>query len=934
MIMRTNHEGVQKVRANCQEGIIDHFRHVIWYTMLFAITAVAVYYAFWTKGKGFVWHEDGVEQHYIALLYLGQWGREVLKTVFIEHSLSIPVWDFAMGQGSDILTTLQYYGLGDPLTMLTIFVPVEKTELLYIGLVLVRVYLSGLFFLFFCRYFGTVKTASIAGAFSYAFCGFSIYAGVRHHFFLTPVMYFPLLILGSEKILRRESPALFIVSLFLTIISNFYAAFMECIMVILFVVVRYLTMPMDRRWQKLPFFLLRFIVPGLTGVAMATILLLPIVSCFAQNSRAGIEFAVPMTYDLSYYERYFVQFMGQGALPYWTCLGLGALSVPSLCLLFSKKKAYAELKWLFLILLGMQLIPFCGHIMNGFSYVSNRWSWAFAFLSSCILVAMWPTMIDPVVKEKRLLFCGGAIYLAMAVFLLRGKKTDTMYQWVLMTIGITVILCGGKGFGRKSWKAWGLTIICIVSVIVGANTVYGSSGKNYAGEFNKCGITYRQVTDTITTKAKDIMNEGEFGRYTRTRDLDNDSILNGTYGIATYWSLIGNQIAQYRSDMELADTHGHRWNDYDGRSYVTALNNVKYHLHDPQMDERILAFDFKTYVKDPEFVLYKTDTFLPMGYTYDSVLTRDEYEDLTAEQKQEALVQSVLLEQETQQEYLHNTYKTTSWEIPYEMEVLSGNCDIDENGIYVRDIGTKIQVHFDSQKDCELYLNIKGLRAHEMTLMEYLLQDKYGQEIYGQMDKGEKESYRQSQRYVSRSAKLKINVTDGVRDASILYRTNENQQYFGAHNYIVNLGYCENERNSIVVTFENRGVYEFDEMRIVCQPIDNLSAYISDRREEMLDNVEFGVNSVKGSIVVDDNKILCMAVPYSTGWKAYVDGEEKPVLRANVWSMAVELGPGEHTVEFRYMTPWLKTGIYISLLGWICFGIIIYRYRKKKWYVK
>mgnify|MGYP002225045529 CR=1 FL=1 len=49
----------------------------------------------------------------------------------MEHKLELPMWDMNIGYGSDILTTLHYYVIGDPLTLLSVFVPADKTEVLY-----------------------------------------------------------------------------------------------------------------------------------------------------------------------------------------------------------------------------------------------------------------------------------------------------------------------------------------------------------------------------------------------------------------------------------------------------------------------------------------------------------------------------------------------------------------------------------------------------------------------------------------------------------------------------------------------------------------------------------------------------------------------------------------------------------------------------------
>jgi hypothetical protein len=51
---------------------------------------------------------------------------------------------------------------------------------------------------------------------------------------------------------------------------------------------------------------------------------------------------------------------------------------------------------------------------------------------------------------------------------------------------------------------------------------------------------------------------------------------------------------------------------------------------------------------------------------------------------------------------------------------------------------------------------------------------------------------------------------------------------------------------------------------------------------------------------------------YPNGWKAFVDGEEVPVLRANYVLRAIEIPAGRHEITFRYDPPVFKTGEILS----------------------
>ena len=120
------------------------------YTGAFCLLSFIAFFPLLYNGKSLIWKPDGLTQHYNALVYIGNWGRTILRTLITEHRLSVPLWDFSIGYGSDVLTTLHYYVIGDPLNLLSILTPVRFTEYLYSGLVVLRMYLAGLSFACFC----------------------------------------------------------------------------------------------------------------------------------------------------------------------------------------------------------------------------------------------------------------------------------------------------------------------------------------------------------------------------------------------------------------------------------------------------------------------------------------------------------------------------------------------------------------------------------------------------------------------------------------------------------------------------------------------------------------------------------------------------------------------------------------------------------------
>ncbi|MEJ7840018.1 MAG: YfhO family protein [Thermomicrobiales bacterium] len=61
-----------------------------------------------------------------------------------------------------------------------------------------------------------------------------------------------------------------------------------------------------------------------------------------------------------------------------------------------------------------------------------------------------------------------------------------------------------------------------------------------------------------------------------------------------------------------------------------------------------------------------------------------------------------------------------------------------------------------------------------------------------------------------------------------------------------------------------------------------------------------------------EDGFLVISDPYATGWNAYIDGQETPVIRTNHALRGVFLPAGEHTVELKYEPESLEIGLMVS----------------------
>lgn len=81
----------------------------------------------------------------------------------------------------------------------------------------------------------------------------------------------------------------------------------------------------------------------------------------------------------------------------------------------------------------------------------------------------------------------------------------------------------------------------------------------------------------------------------------------------------------------------------------------------------------------------------------------------------------------------------------------------------------------------------------------------------------------------------------------------------------------------------------------------------------------------------NDSGILVLADSYYPGWRAYVNGREEKILRANLFFRAVPISAGHHTVEFRYEPRSFTIGLAISLTTFVSLVLIsVFLYLRKR----
>lgn len=877
------------------------------YTATFAVVCLIAFSLQIYYGKSFVYSAkslsgDGLVQHYNALVYYGEYLRGILKNIFVDHTFSIPEYDLSIGLGGDILTTLNYYVMGDPLNLLAVLVPGRYMELLYNGLVIVRLYLAGIAFYLYCLYHNYDSDKVLPGVLIYVFSFYTIVISVVHPFFLNPLIYFPLILLGIDRVMRERKPLLFIFSCVLAAVSNFYFFYMMTILMVIYGIIRYI----QYHFKEMKCLLLlgelgRFMGYYVIAIMIAAPVFLPSAFAVFGSSRVGGRSYIPFLYEWIYYIKLPIAFMNASA-DHYSALGYGAVGALAVILLFFRTKWKEKAGWKVAFLTGtiFLLFPFFGHVFNGFGYAVNRWVWGYCFVVSLIVVEMFHEIIAlPPVFEW--ITAGLTIVFMIPTFLFRADDRSKFLAAVIvlslfsLILAAVVLLCRGL---KKGTQAVYITMI-VANIFLSMFSFYSPLSGDDMDQHGNAGSAYSDIMSGPFSVLEGLNKEQFENVRIDTSNLyfsgvrANSAMLYDVNSISFYYSVINENTNTFFHESWLPTPYENSYVDLDSRAMLAALMGVKYNIIRPG-DEKYLPYGYYHLSAEKKgYALYETEYWLPMTFIYDSAMSEEEYHTLSAIQKQQALLQTAVVSETALEDQNCNITEITSGELQfcdtisdYVIEEMSG-IETSENGIEVMEAGAFMVLKTNSVSNAERCLAFENLRYE-----------------------GDVRAY--------------ITVSDGNVKKKFEIKSDLDGAYANVHDFLCNLGYSESHGESCQIIFGNPGTYTFSSIKIINQPLENMEEQVRARKESEVDYF-LGEDSISIHVDAQKDGLLYLSVPFSKGWEACVDGKKTKVIKTNDFGMGFFITPGKHTVELVYHTPYMRLGGILMIFGLAgCIAILLY----------
>ncbi|MBW1699112.1 MAG: YfhO family protein [Deltaproteobacteria bacterium] len=87
--------------------------------------------------------------------------------------------------------------------------------------------------------------------------------------------------------------------------------------------------------------------------------------------------------------------------------------------------------------------------------------------------------------------------------------------------------------------------------------------------------------------------------------------------------------------------------------------------------------------------------------------------------------------------------------------------------------------------------------------------------------------------------------------------------------------------------------------------------------ESKIDILSYTPSYIELIVATDKKGFLVISDNYHPGWKAKVDDEDTPIMRANYIMRAIPINPGTHKIIFIYKPKWIILSIIITIVGWL-----------------
>lgn len=823
---------------------------------------------------------------------------EALRDIITDGGSLLYTWGRALG--GEFLGIFAYY-LSSPFSLIVALYPKEMITEALLTIVLLKVGCCGAtmgFYLHKCV--RTSNTKKIIFSVLYALSAYVVVFG-HNVMWLDAVIWLPIITYALEQLITKGRFKLFVVSLTMGIMANFYIGYMICIYVVIYFFYWYFAHNENGEnnfWDEKHHFvksLGRTALFSLIAAAIAAWIILPTYYSLKFGKTTFSDPSYDFTQKFDFFELMSKFLYGSydtvrpEGLPQVYCGMLTMLLAP---LYFFAKKIKPREKILSAILILVLVLSFNGSLIDLVWHGMQRPNWLnyrYSFMLIFFLLVLSCKALEAIKQiDFKWAAVVGFIWCAV-IFMIQALDyehiDDISSIWPsFILIGIFLVILYSIKHG---WLGHGAVLIMAVVIFVETFT---------AGLLNVTALdedvvissrtSYVSYVEKFTPIFSEIQEKDDsFYRMEKTdHRKTNDPFAFNIKGLSNSTSTLN--AAQIDFLYKIGYSSKSHWSKYLGGNPVSdSLVGLKYVVY----DNKNVSDLYELYTADESNGLeaYLNPYALSVAYASNGAirdLDLSEYE--TPFERLNAMITALLGEKNTVEVFKKIEFGEEDFE-NLERSHIAGHAkylpvDEEESSRVVYNLnvkaGTRIYCFFPSEYPREVSLSANG--ASKGSFFE--------NETDRIVDLGE---------FVKDEVAVSL-----LLDDENLYISEKSDFYFA---------YIDEEAFKDAMTRLQAG---------------NLNV------------TEHSDTRLYGTVnVADDQRVLFTTIPYDEGWNVYIDGEKTDIIKTVDSMLSLKITPGEHTVELRYMSSAFVYGCVITAFGTVAFilAVVIERLcvkrRKIKW---
>ena len=586
-------------------------------------------------------------------------------------------WSHLTDLGANFIGSYSFYLLGSPFFWLTILLPSSWVPYAIGPILVLKLAFTSLSAYIFIRRYVRQQKFAVVGGILYAFSSFSVYNIFFFHFH-EPMIILPLLLAALDEFHETKRKGVVALAVFAAATVNYYFFIGQVVFAIIYYIVKLICK--SYRFHIKEFLLLA--VECVIGFGMSLFLLLPSIAAITGNYRITqlINGWNAILYPHSQrYAQIFVSMFFPGDVPaknnFTANAGGKWASVAAYLPMFSMTFVIAQIRdrkrsffrRILIILFIMALVPGLNSV---FQLLNDNYYARWFYILTLFMALVTVQSLDQL-KEIRFWrgFIPTAVITVLTALLIglmpyKEKKGETNYT---IRIGLessvmhfwffVLVAVGGLAltwliyviYKKKPKFFFAATAIFLSLFVILYAEMYLWAGRVYTDRSDEFLIHYalnggKDVTlDDIKEVRSDFYNTS-----------DNIGMFWQVPNIQAFHSIVPGSVMEFYNNVGVKRDVGSRPSvEYYG---LRALLSVKYLFAEqnpekPPKETFDLMPGYRYLRSENGYDIYENESYVPMGFTYDSFITTEEYMDLSTDVRHLALLKAMVLSQDTMQEY-------------------------------------------------------------------------------------------------------------------------------------------------------------------------------------------------------------------------------------------------------------------------------------------